>query len=39
MDTYTIIPMKLGTYAFNLREVEEILSKDMQCLRYIQESQ
>ena len=27
MDTYTIIPMKLGTYAFNLREVEEILSK------------
>ncbi len=27
MDTHTIIPMKLGTYAFNIREVEEILSK------------
>ena len=27
MDSYTIIPMKLGTYAFNIREVEEILSK------------
>jgi len=27
MDSYTIIPMKLGTYAFNNREVEEILSK------------
>ncbi|MDP2755273.1 MAG: GvpL/GvpF family gas vesicle protein, partial [Nitrospirota bacterium] len=27
MDSYTIIPMKLGTYAFNIREIEEILSK------------
>jgi hypothetical protein len=27
MDSYTIIPMKLGTYAFNVREIEEILSK------------
>jgi len=27
MDSYTIIPMKLGTYALNIREVEEILSK------------
>lgn len=27
MDTHTIIPMKLGTYAFNVREVDEILSK------------
>ncbi len=27
MDSYTIIPMRLGTYAFNIREVEEILSK------------
>jgi hypothetical protein len=27
MDSYTIIPMKLGTYAFNIMEVEEILSK------------
>ena len=27
MDSYTIIPMKLGTYAFNIREVKEILSK------------
>ncbi|MBI5747542.1 MAG: GvpL/GvpF family gas vesicle protein [Nitrospinae bacterium] len=27
MDSHTIIPMKLGTYAFNIREVEEILSK------------
>jgi len=25
MDSYTIIPMKLGTYAFNITEVEEIL--------------
>jgi hypothetical protein len=25
IDVYTIIPMKLGTYAFNIREVEEIL--------------
>lgn len=25
MDVYTIIPMRLGTYAFNIREVEEIL--------------
>jgi HD superfamily phosphohydrolase len=27
MDFYTIIPMKLGTYASNISEVEEILSK------------
>lgn len=27
MDSHTIIPMKLGTYAFNITEVEEILSK------------
>lgn len=27
MDSHAIIPMKLGTYAFNVREVEEILSK------------
>src|SRR3990172_9999723 len=27
MDSYTIVPMKLGTYALNIREVEEILSK------------
>ena len=27
MDYHTIIPMRLGTYAFNIREVEEILSK------------
>ncbi|MDP3259108.1 MAG: GvpL/GvpF family gas vesicle protein [Thermodesulfovibrionales bacterium] len=27
MDSYTIIPMRLGTYAFNTSEVEEILSK------------
>ncbi|MBI4684679.1 MAG: GvpL/GvpF family gas vesicle protein [Nitrospirae bacterium] len=27
MDSHTIIPVKLGTYAFNIREVEEILSK------------
>lgn len=27
IDSYTIIPMRLGTYAFNIREVEEILSK------------
>ena len=27
MDSYTIIPMKLGTYVFNIREVEEILLK------------
>ena len=27
MDSYTIIPMRLGTYAFSLQEVEEILSK------------
>lgn len=27
MDSYSIIPMKLGTYAFNITEVEEILSK------------
>lgn len=27
MDVYAIIPMKLGTYAFNIREVEEILLK------------
>jgi len=27
MDSYTIIPMRLGTYALNIREVEEILSK------------
>jgi len=27
MDSYTIIPMKLGTYAFNIREVEKILLK------------
>ena len=27
MDVYTIIPMRLGTYAFNIREVEEILLK------------
>lgn len=27
VDTYTIIPMRLGTYALNKEEVEEILSK------------
>jgi len=27
MDSYNVIPMKLGTYAFNISEVEEILSK------------
>lgn len=27
MDSCTIIPMKLGTYAFNISEVKEILSK------------
>jgi hypothetical protein len=27
MDSYTIIPMRLGTYAFNIGEVKEILSK------------
>ncbi|MEW6410775.1 MAG: GvpL/GvpF family gas vesicle protein [Nitrospirota bacterium] len=27
MDFYTIIPMRLGTYAFNIEEVKEILSK------------
>jgi hypothetical protein len=27
MDSYTIIPMRLGTYAFNIKEVEEILLK------------
>lgn len=27
MDSYTVIPMRLGTYAFNASEVEEILSK------------
>jgi hypothetical protein len=27
MDSYTIIPMKLGTYAFNTRDVEKILLK------------
>ncbi len=27
MDLHTIIPMRLGTYAFSIREVEEILSK------------
>lgn len=27
MDSYTIIPMRLGTYAFNIEEVKEILCK------------
>ncbi len=27
MDSYTIIPMRLGTYAFNIEEVTEILCK------------
>ena len=27
MDSHTIIPTRLGTYAFNIREIEEILSK------------
>lgn len=27
MDSYTVIPVRLGTYAFNASEVEEILSK------------
>ncbi|MEW6003295.1 MAG: GvpL/GvpF family gas vesicle protein [Nitrospirota bacterium] len=35
MDSHTIIPMKLGTYAFNIREVEEILSKGYQMLKDI----
>ena len=30
IDSYTIIPMRLGTYAFNTSEVEEILSKGYQ---------
>ncbi len=27
MDTYTVIPMKLGTYAFNIGEIKKILYK------------
>ncbi len=27
MDSYNVIPMKLGTYAFNINEVKDILSK------------
>jgi L-rhamnose mutarotase len=27
MDVYTVIPVKLGTYAFSIREIEEILLK------------
>ena len=33
MDSYTIIPMKLGTYAFNIKEVEEILNRGYQTLK------
>lgn len=35
MDVYTVIPMKLGTYAFNIKEVEEILSKEYPMLKEI----
>jgi hypothetical protein len=35
MNSYTIIPMRLGTYAFNIGEVEEILSKGYQMFKDI----
>jgi hypothetical protein len=35
MDSYSVIPMKLGTYAFNVSEVKEILSKGYQMFKEI----
>lgn len=35
MDSYTIIPMRLGTYTFSLQEVKEILSKGCEMFKDI----